>query len=322
MNPFFVPMNLSENTKLVKQYAKTLGFEACGFSKAEELKSEKEFLEKWLGDGLHAAMHYMENNFEKRIDPTKLVDGAKSVISVVYNYFPKEQQYQSEAPVVSKYAYGVDYHFVMKDKLKVLMQYINDNVGVVNGRIFVDSAPVLDRAWAARSGIGWIGKNTNLIVPNVGSFVFIGELIVDMEFEYDSAIKERCGSCTKCISACPTNALVKPYLLDSKRCISFLTIENKDEIADEFKGRLNNRVYGCDICQDVCPWNKDHKATSDDAFAPHPGLLSMSKDDWFNMNEERYRELFRKSAIKRAKYAGLQRNIQFLKEASDLKGHE
>lgn len=307
-------MNLSEYSILIKEYARELGFGACGFSKAEMLHRDREFLRKWLDNGLNAAMQYMDNHFEKRVDPTKLVEGAKSVISVVYNYFPQRQQEHAEAPVLSKYAYGIDYHFVLKEKLKNLLNYIQENIQQVDGRVFVDSAPVLDRAWAARSGIGWIGKNTNLIVPKLGSFVFIGEIILDLELEYDKPIEDRCGSCTKCISACPTNALVMPYTLDSNRCISFLTIENKGEIPEKYKGKFQNRVYGCDICQDVCPWNSNHAPTDEDAFKPHPKLLDLHNQDWNELDEETYREVFKKSAVKRAKFGGLRRNIDFLKD--------
>lgn len=306
-------MDTKDKGILIKAKAQELGFAACGFSKAEELKKDKAFLQKWLDNGLHAGMQYMENHFEKRTDPSKLVEGAKSVISVVFNYYPEEVQGNGDTPVISKYAYGVDYHFVLKDKLKELLKYIQSDIEEVEGRVFTDSAPVLDRAWAARSGLGWIGKNTNLIVPNLGSFVFIGELILDIELEYDAPIEDRCGSCTKCISACPTNALVMPYKMDSNRCISFLTIENKAEIPEKFKGKFENRMYGCDICQDVCPWNKDHKVTTEEAFKPHPKLLELDKEGWKNLDEDTYREIFKKSAVKRAKYSGLRRNIDFLK---------
>jgi epoxyqueuosine reductase len=306
-------MRLTEKSELIKAEALRLGFEACGISKAKKLDREAQFLEKWLSNGLHAAMHYMQNHFEKRVDPTKLVHGAKSVISVAMNYFPENEQKEKAAPVLSKYAYGTDYHFVLKDRLKTLFKFIDDRIEKITGRVFVDSAPVLDRAWAARSGIGWIGKNTNLILPESGSFVFLGELIIDLELEYDSPMADRCGSCTKCISACPTNALIMPYKLDSSRCISFLTIENKDEIPDKFKGRFENRVFGCDICQDVCPWNNRAKATNVHEFKPQKKLLELSREEWHNLDEENYRKLFKKSAVKRAKYSGLKRNIDFLK---------
>ena len=306
-------MDLSEKTILIKAEARRLGFEACGISKADELVREKEFLQKWLDKGLHASMEYMANHFDKRTDPRELVEGAKSVVSVVLNYYPSETQQDQKAPVLSKYAYGTDYHFVLKDKLKSLFTFINDSIEPVNGRVFVDSAPVLDRAWAARSGIGWIGKNTNLIVPEVGSFVFIGELIIDLELLADAPIEDRCGSCTKCISACPTNAIVMPYLVDSNRCISFLTIENKKAIPQKFQAKFENRVYGCDICQDVCPWNKKIKSHSVSEFIPPKKLMELTTDEWHNLDEDTYRELFRKSAVKRAKFTGLKRNLKFLK---------
>ena len=305
-------MSLADKAILIKEQAKILGFCACGISKAELLNQDKQFLKTWLDRSLNASMHYMENNFEKRTDPRQLLPGAKSVISVALNYYPKEQQKDTKSPVISKYAYGTDYHFVLKDKLKILLSFINKNIAKANGRVFVDSAPVLDRAWAARAGIGWIGKNTNLIVPETGSFVFIGELIVDIELAVDTPIEDRCGSCTKCISACPTNALIVPYLLDSNRCISYLTIENKEEISSSFKGKFENRVFGCDICQDVCPWNSKAKPTQEKAFKPNKKLLELSKEEWHNLDEETYHEIFKKTAVKRAKYSGLRRNIDFL----------
>jgi epoxyqueuosine reductase len=307
-------MNLIERSILIKEHAQKIGFNACGISKAEELVEEKIFLKSWLDKGLHATMQYMENHFEMRTNPTLLVEGAKSVISVALNYYPQEQQSDQTAPILSKYAYGMDYHFVLKEKLEILLAFITENFGETQARVFTDSAPVLDRAWAAKSGIGWIGKNTNLIVPKLGSFVFIGEIILDIELEYDEPIEDRCGSCTKCISACPTNALVMPYLLDSNRCISYLTIENKGEIPEKFKGKFENRVYGCDICQDVCPWNANHKPTKEPQFIASKKLLELSAEEWQNLVEETYREVFKKSAVKRAKYKGLRRNIDFLME--------
>jgi epoxyqueuosine reductase len=305
-------MNVAEKSILIKEKALELGFDACGIAKAEALSNEKLVLRKWLDRGLHAGMHYMENYFDKRTDPTILVPGAQSVISVVLNYFPDVQQLDNEAPVLSKYAYGVDYHYVLKEKLKQLLILINAEIGKTTGRVFVDSAPVLDRTWAAKSGVGWIGKNTNLIVPEVGSFVFIGEIILDMELDYDTAIEDRCGSCTKCINACPTNALVVPYLLDSNRCISYLTIENKEAIPEKFKGKFENRVYGCDICQDVCPWNSKVKPTKETQFTPSKKLLELTHAEWQELDEPIYRELFKNSPVKRAKFAGLKRNIDFL----------
>lgn len=308
--------NIVENTERIKQKALELGFDSCGFAKAEMLPKQERFLRNWLDKGLHASMQYMENHFEKRIDPTVLISGAKTVISVLLNYFPQQVQNEN-APRIAKYAYGEDYHYVIRDKLNELLDYINKEIIPCNGRGFTDSAPVLDRAWAAKAGLGWIGKNTNLIVPQKGSFFFIGELIVDIELKYDEPVKDMCGSCTKCIQACPTNALVVPYLLDSNRCISFQTIENKEDIPDKFKGNFKNWVFGCDICQDVCPWNKKAEPTKEEAFNADKRLLKMTTEDWYNLNEETYREIFRKSAVKRTKYSGLKRNLDFIKDAND-----
>lgn len=304
-------MNKSDATILIKDKAIELGFYSCGISKVERLTKNEVFLRQWLDKGLNAAMQYMENNFDKRVDPSLLVENSKSVISVLLNYFPSKTQNQN-APVVAKYAYGEDYHFVIKDKLKLLFDYINEHISSSTGRCFTDSAPVLDRTWAERSGLGWIGKNTNLIVPGKGSYYFIGELIIDLELDYDKPIKELCGSCTKCLSACPTNALVVPYVLDSKRCISFQTIENKGEIPEMYAGKFENRVFGCDICQDVCPWNKYASPNTEERFNPSTEMLSYSKEDWRNMDQSTFNSVFRKSAVKRAKYSGIRRNLDFL----------
>ena len=297
---------------MIKTEAKRLGFLSCGISKAEFLEAEAPRLEKWLNNSMHGQMKYMENHFDKRLDPTKLVEGSKSVVSLLLNYFPKEGQSNTEAPKISKYAYGTDYHFVIKDKLKALLNYIQNEIGEVNGRAFVDSAPVLDKAWAARSGLGWIGKNANLLTRNVGSFYFIAELIIDLELEYDSPVTDHCGSCTACIDSCPTQAIVEPYVVDGHKCISYFTIELKDEIPKEYKGKFDNWMFGCDVCQDVCPWNRFSKPHDQPLFDPNPKMLSMSKKDWQEITEEVFNELFKKSAVKRTKYSGLVRNIQFL----------
>ncbi len=306
-------MDVNEHTSLIKQKALDLGFDFCGFAKAEKLSRDEAFLKKWLDKGLHAAMEYMENHFDKRIDPTLLVPGAKSVISVLLNYFP-ETQLNENVPQVAKYAYGEDYHFVIREKLNQLLTFINKEITPCNGRGFTDSAPVLDRAWAAKAGLGWIGKNTNLIVPQKGSFFFIGELIIDLELVYNSPIKDMCGSCTKCIQACPTNALIVPYLLDSNRCISFQTIENKTDIPQKLKGKFKNWIFGCDICQDVCPWNKFSEPTEEESFTPSKSLLELSTDDWHSMDEETFKKIFRKSPLKRTKYSGIKRNLEFIKD--------
>lgn len=258
-------------------------------------------------------MAYMENHFDKRLDPTKLVEGAKSVISLLLNYYPEEQQ-NSESYKISKYAYGKDYHFVIKDKLKELLHSIQENIGEVQGRAFVDSAPVLDKAWAAKSGLGWMGKHSNLLTQQVGSFYFIAELIVDLELEYDTPVTDHCGTCTACIDACPTEAIVEPYVVDGSKCISYFTIELKNEIPTEMQGKFDDWMFGCDVCQDVCPWNRFSKPHREPLFEPHPELLSMQKNDWEEMTEELFQSLFKKSAVKRTKFSGLMRNIRFLKQ--------
>ncbi|WP_421810844.1 tRNA epoxyqueuosine(34) reductase QueG [Flagellimonas sp.] len=297
---------------MIKTEAKRLGFLSCGVSKAQFLEEEAPRLEKWLNNNMHGEMQYMENHFDKRLDPTKLVEGSTSVISLLLNYFPSEEQNQ-DSYKISKYAYGTDYHFVIKDKLKSLLHFIQDEIGEVHGRAFVDSAPVLDKAWAARSGLGWIGKHSNLLTQQVGSFYFIAELIVDLDLEYDTPTTDHCGTCTACIDACPTEAIVEPYVVDGSKCISYFTIELKNEIPTEFKGKLDDWMFGCDVCQDVCPWNRFSKSHSEPLFDPNPQLLSMTKKDWEEITEEVFRKVFKKSAVRRTKYGGLQRNIDFLK---------
>jgi epoxyqueuosine reductase len=308
-------MNFQDrNTKLIKDKAKDLGFFFCGISKADFLKEEAPRLEKWLSDGRNGKMDYMQNHFDKRLDPRLLVDDAKSVVSLLLNYYPNDAQLDPDAPKLSKYAYGEDYHFVIKDKLKELFNFIQEEVGEVGGRVFVDSAPVMDKAWAKKSGLGWIGKNSNLINPKNGSFFFIAELILDLELTEDGPMKDYCGTCTRCVDACPTDAIVEPYVVDGSKCISYLTIELKDQIIPpEFKGKMENWMFGCDICQDVCPWNRFSKSHSESKFNPHDQLLKMSKADWEDISEEVFRELFRNSAVKRTKNVGLVRNIKFLK---------
>jgi len=257
-------------------------------------------------------MGYMENHFEKRVNPAKLVEDARSVISVILNYFPSKMQEDPEAPVISKYAYGKDYHGVIKRKLKDLLEYINTNIHAVKGRGFVDSAPVLDRAWAAKSGLGWIGKNSMLISPAKGSFFFIGSLIVDIELFYDRPIPDFCGDCTRCINACPTKAIVSPRIIDSGKCISYHTIENKGEIDVDLKGKFQNRAFGCDICQDVCPWNRKAIPHQVKEFEPLPRLLEMTRDEWHRLTSEQYNHLFSLSAVERAGFPNLQRNLTFI----------
>ena len=304
--------NKAEHTRLIKEKAKELGFFFTGISKADFLEEEAGQLEAWLKAGNHGEMSYMENHFDKRLDPRVLVDGAKSVVSLLLNYFPNEHEQTEGAPKISKYAYGEDYHFIIKDKLKSLLQFIQDEIGEVGGRVFVDSAPVMDKAWAKRSGLGWMGKNANIIHPKHGSFFFIAELIIDLELEEDGPIKDYCGTCTKCIEACPTDAIVEPYKIDGSKCISYLTIELKNQIPEEFKGKMDNWMFGCDVCQDVCPWNRFSKPHNQAEFNPHDQLLKMNKSDWEDISEELFREVFRKSAVKRTKYAGLKRNIKFI----------
>ena len=302
-----------KHTALIKAEAKRLGFLSCGISKAGFLEEEAPRLEAWLQKNMHGEMQYMENHFDKRLDPTKLVEDSKSVVSLLLNYYPSETQKDPEAPKLSKYAYGTDYHFVIKDKLKHLLNFIQEEIGEVSGRAFVDSAPVLDKAWAAKSGLGWVGKHSNLLTQKVGSFYFIAELIIDLELEYDSPVTDHCGSCTACIDACPTQAIVDPYVVDGSKCISYFTIELKNEIPTHVQGQFDDWMFGCDICQDVCPWNKFSKPHNEPLFNPHPELLSMTKKEWEEITQEVFSEIFKKSAVKRTKYSGLIRNIQFLK---------
>ncbi len=299
------------DTAFIKAEAKRLGFLSCGIAKAGFLEEEAPRLEKWLQEGRHGQMTWMEQHFDKRLDPTLLVDGAKSVISVLLNYFPEQTQ-RDDSYHISKYAYGEDYHFVIKDKLRELLHSIQSEIGEVNGRAFVDSAPVLDKAWAAKSGLGWIGKNSNLLSKQVGSFFFIAELIVDLDLVYDTPVADHCGSCTACIDACPTAAIITPYVVDGSKCISYFTIELKDNLPMEMKGTFDDWVFGCDVCQDVCPWNRFATPHTEPAFAPHPDLLGMSKGDWEEITEDTFRKVFRNSAVKRTKFSGLARNIRFL----------
>ncbi|MCB0460086.1 MAG: tRNA epoxyqueuosine(34) reductase QueG, partial [Flavobacteriaceae bacterium] len=258
-------------------------------------------------------MQYMENHFEKRLDPTKLVEGSKSVISLLLNYFPSQQQ-TTDNYKLSKYAYGTDYHFIIKEKLKTLLHFIQTEIDEVNGRAFVDSAPVLDKAWAAKSGLGWIGKNSNLITKQVGSFYFIAELIIDLELEYDYPTTDHCGACTACIDACPTQAIVQPHIVDGSKCISYFTIELKDELPTDMKGKFDDWMFGCDVCQDVCPWNRFSTPHNEPLFNPHPDLLTMTKKDWEEITKDVFTKLFKKSAVKRTTFSGLKRNINFLKD--------
>lgn len=297
----------------IKRESLRLGFDACGISKAERLDNEARLLEAWLNQNMHGEMNYMANHFEKRVDPRKLVEGAKSVISLSYNYFTEVKQADEDAPKIAMYALGKDYHDVIKDKLEQLLIFIKEKAGKVNGRYFVDSAPVLEKAWAARSGIGWMGKNTNILSKRRGSYFFLAEIILDLELEYDSPVKDYCGTCTKCIDACPTDAIYEPYKVDGSKCISYFTIELKDEmLPDKIKGKFENWMFGCDICQQVCPINSQSQKHKEPQFEPSIELMNMTKEDWKELNEETFRKLFKGSPVKRTKFKGLKRNIDFL----------
>jgi len=308
-----IKMTLSDKTNWIKEKALELGFLSVGASKADFLAQEADRLKEWLGLKYHGKMAYMENHFDKRVDPRKLVENAKSVICFTYNYYTEQKQLDPTAPKISSYAFGRDYHKVIKQKLKLLSQAITEMFGNFEGRYFVDSAPVLERDWAKKSGLGWIGKNTLLINPKKGSFFFLAEMIVDFELDYDEEISDYCGTCTKCIDACPTDAILGDgFVLDSKRCISYLTIELKEALPKSFKGKMDNWMYGCDICQDVCPWNRFSKPHNESDFEPKNELLEMTKADWENLSQEKFDELFFGSAVKRTAFKGLKRNIDFL----------
>lgn len=307
------PEKLSEE---IKQKAMEIGFLDCGIAEARPLIEESKKLHDWLSKAYHAEMHYMNNHFEKRSNPKKLVDGAKSIISVLLNYYPKEAMNAEDHFAISKYAYGLDYHDVLKDKLKALNEFINQLIGSFNSRVFVDSAPVMDKVWAQKSGLGWIGKNSCLISKKRGSFFFIGEIICDLELAYDAPENEEyCGNCTRCIDACPTGALIAPYELDARKCISYLTIENKNEIPDTFKGQLKNWIFGCDICQDVCPHNKFSIATTVEEFHPKSELRAMKSEDWLALDQSKFNTLFKNSCLERSKFKGLKRNIHFVQDS-------
>src|SRR6201996_2819662 len=305
----------SAYSQLIKSEAKKLGFMFCGIAKADFLEEEAPRLEAWLKQGMQGEMQYMENHFDKRLDPRLLVDGAKSVVSLGLNYYTEQTQSDPLAPKISKYAFGNDYHQVIKAKLKQLLEVINEKIGEVGGRAFVDSAPVLDKAWAKKAGLGWVGKNTNLISTKTGSFFFLAELIVDIELAYDiPATADHCGTCTRCIDACPTDAIVAPYVVDGSRCISYLTIELKNGIPNEFKGKMDNWMFGCDVCQDVCPWNKFSVLNREPAFKPNDDLLEMTRRDWQDITEDIFQKVFKNSPVKRTKFTGLKRNIEFLRK--------
>lgn len=311
-------MTNREATEWLRARAYDLGFSFVGIAEAKELTAEARQLEQWLNQGAHGQMQYMENYFDKRIDPRKLVEGACSVVSLLYNYHNPAKQADPQAPKISQYAYGQDYHFVIKKKLHQLLNELQEQVGEVNGRCFVDSAPVLERDWAKHSGVGWIGKNTLLITRQQGSYFFLAELIIDLPLVYDGPIKDYCGRCTRCIDACPTQAIHPDgYWVDGSKCISYFTIELKEALPQEMQGKMDNWMFGCDVCQEVCPWNRFAKPHEEAAFDPHPDLLSMSKRDWQEITREVFQKVFKKSAVKRTKYEGLQRNIAFLEKGKD-----
>jgi epoxyqueuosine reductase len=306
---------VQKHTQLIKSFAAQLGFNYCGIAKAERLDEDAKRLEQWLSKKMHGSMEYMANHFELRVDPTKLVPGAKSVITLMLNYHPATKQNET-APKISKYAFGKDYHEVIRGKLTELIQLIKENIGDVNGRGFVDSAPVLERTWAVKSGLGWVGKNGNLISKQNGSFFFIATLICDLELEYDSPfVKDYCGTCTKCIDACPTDAILADKVVDGSKCISYFTIELKDALIDErMKGKFDNWMFGCDVCQDVCPWNRFSKPNSEHAFKPIPEILNLTTKQWEEMSEETFQQVFKHSPLKRTKFVGIQRNLKFIQQ--------
>lgn len=308
-------MNLTSISHRVKQIGIEIGFDHVGIAKATFMEPEARKLENWLAQDHHGKMGYMSNHFDKRVDPTKLVDGAKTVVCLMYNYFPDTTQ-KDDTYKIAKYAYGQDYHYIIKDKLNEYISRIREEFGDINGRCFVDSAPVLERDWAKRSGLGWIGKNTLLLNKDRGSFYFLAELIIDLEMDYDHPVKDHCGTCTKCIDACPTDAISpEGYVMDGSKCISYLTIELKDSIPSEFEGKMQDWIFGCDICQDVCPWNRFSRQHSEPLFEPHENLLEFEKQEWNEITEEVFRTVFKKSAVKRTKYSGLKRNINFVKQS-------
>ncbi len=308
-------MNKEEYTKLIKSESLRLGFDFCGISKAEFLEEEASRLEQWLLNDRHGRMAYMQNHFDMRLDPRLLVPGAKSVISLLFNYYPEQNQ-NPDAPKVSKYAYGEDYHYVVKDKMKELVEYIRTNIGDVNGRVFVDSAPVLERAWAKKSGLGWVGKNSNLITKKHGSFFFVAEIICDLELIADGPVEDYCGTCSRCIDACPTDAIIKPYVVDGSKCISYFTIELKEQFPESITGKMDDWIFGCDVCQDVCPWNRFSKAHNEKRFVISKEIAEMGEKQWNEMTEEVFAKTFSRSPLKRTGYNGIKRNLNFLRKIS------
>lgn len=307
-------MHKSNHSQIVKRISAELSFQYCGISNARFLEEEAPRLTEWLKRGYQGKMSYLENHFDKRLDPTLLVPGAKSVVSLMYNYYPAKDLSNDDNFKLAKYAYGTDYHFVIKDKLFAFMNRIREEIGDVGGRVFVDSAPVMERAWARQGGLGWIGKNSLLLNKQSGSFYFLAELILDLDLEPDGPVKDYCGTCSACMDACPTDAIPEPYVVDGSKCISYFTIELKDELPSDVKGRFQDWVFGCDICQDVCPWNRFSRPHAEPSFQPHPTVEGFSKTDWIEMTEEIFRKVFKSSAVKRTGYTGLMRNIKFVND--------
>ena len=303
-------MSKNKITEIIKKKAVDLGFSSCGISQARFLKEEEKKFEDWLNHGYHGSMDYLNKNFDKRLDPRKLVDGSKSVISLTYNYYPPKKLVRKNNFIISKYAYGKDYHKILKKKLRKLFFFMKENIGNIEGRVFVDSAPVHERAWAKLSGLGWIGKNSLLINKKMGSYFFIAEIISDLDLEYDSPVSDMCGKCTRCIDACPTDAITKAQIIDAQKCISYLTIENKKKIPKELQKNMNGYIFGCDICQEVCPWNRFSKPHNEESFLPNKEIKKYRKKDWIELTEETFNVIFKGSAIKRTKYKGLKRNIK------------
>ena len=307
-------MNLKKNySDFIKNKSIELGFISCGISKSAFLENEIGRFESWLKNNYHGQMSYMERNFDKRMDTRKLVDGSKSVISLLFNYYPSKE-INNNCFKISKYAYGKDYHFIIKDKLKTLLSSMRNEIGEIDGRVFVDSAPIMEKAWAKKSGLGWIGKNTNLISKKTGSFFFIAEIIVDLELEYDNEVTDHCGSCTACLDACPTDALYEPYKIDASKCISYFTIELKEQFPNDLKKDFNDWIFGCDICQDVCPWNKFSRPNEEPLLNPLKEINQYSKKDWLELTDEVFKVVFKGSPIERTKFNGLKRNIQYANE--------
>jgi epoxyqueuosine reductase len=300
-------------SQLVKETARALGFDFCGIAQAAFLEDEAPRLESWLKQGRHGQMRYLENYFDLRLDPRRLVEGTRSVVSLLYNYYPEERLPEGPDDLkIAKYAYGTDYHFVIREKLNELLERLRAQIGEIGGRAFVDSAPVLEKAWAARAGLGWVGKNSNLLNREMGSFFFLAELFIDLDLEPDGPIDDYCGTCTRCLDACPTGAITEPYVVDGSQCISYFTIELKEAIPAEVRGQFDNWIFGCDICQDVCPWNRFSRPHQEPQFSPSPELVGFTRHDWEELTEETFARVFKKSALKRTKFAGLQRNVRFV----------